>query len=163
MLSKKVQDAINEQIKNELYSAYIYLAMTAYFEDQNLPGMARWMRMQSNEEVEHAMKFFDYIYDRGGRVALEVIDQPPFEWTSPLAAFEQAYAHEQKVTGLINGIYETAVKENDYPTQVMLHWFIDEQVEEERNASNIVEQLKMIGDQTGPLLMLDRQLGQRED
>jgi ferritin len=163
MLSKKVRDAINEQIKNELYSAYIYLAMTAYFEDQNLPGMARWMRMQSNEEVEHAMKFFDYIYDRGGRVALEAIDQPPFEWTSPLAAFEQAYAHEQKVTGLINGIYETAVKENDYPTQVMLHWFIDEQVEEERNASNIVEQLKMIGDQTGPLLMLDHQLGQRVD
>ncbi|MGW8249782.1 MAG: ferritin [Anaerolineales bacterium] len=163
MLNKKVQDAINEQIKNELYSAYIYLAMSAYFEEQNLLGMAKWMRLQSNEEVEHAMKFFDYIFDRGGRVALEAIEQPPFEWTAPLAAFEQAYAHEQKVTGMINGIYDTAVKENDYPTQVMLHWFIDEQVEEEKNASDIVEQLKRIGENASALLMLDRQLGQRSE
>lgn len=161
MLNKNVQDAINEQIKNELFSAYIYLAMSAYFEDQNLSGMARWMRMQSNEEMEHAMKFFDYIYDRGGRVTLKAIDQPPFEWKSPLAAFEQAYEHEQKVSGMINAIYELAIKENDYPTQVMLHWFIDEQVEEEKNASGIVEQLKLVGDHTGPLLMLDHQLGQR--
>lgn len=161
MLNKNVQDAINEQIKNELFSAYIYLAMSAYFEDQNLSGMASWMRMQSNEEMEHAMKFFDYIYDRGGRVTLKAIDQPPFEWKSPLAAFEQAYEHEQKVSGMINAIYELAIKENDYPTQVMLHWFIDEQVEEEKNASGIVEQLKLVGDHTGPLLMLDHQLGQR--
>ena len=163
MLNKKVQEAINEQIKNELFSAYIYLAMSAYFEDQNLTGMARWMRMQSNEEMEHAMKFFDFIYDRGGRVSLQAIDQPPFDWDSPQAAFEQAYAHEQKVTGMINNIYKIAEQENDYPTQVMLHWFIDEQVEEEKNASDIVEQLKMVGEHTGPLLMLDHQLGQRAD
>ncbi len=163
MLNNKVQEAINNQIKNELFSAYIYLAMSAYFEDQNLPGMARWMRMQSNEEMEHAMKFYDYIYDRGGRVSLQAIDQPPFQWESPLAAFEQAYAHEQKVTGMINGIYKIAEEENDYPTQVMLHWFIDEQVEEEKSASAIVEQLKMVGEHTGPLLMLDHQLGQRAD
>ncbi len=163
MLNKKIQDAINEQIKNELYSAYIYLSMSAYFESLNLTGMAHWMRLQSNEEVEHAMKFFDYINDRGGRVSLSAIDQPPFEWKSPLAAFENAYEHEQKVTGMINSIYALAVKENDYPTQVMLQWFIDEQVEEEKNASTIVEQLKMIGDSANGLMMLDHRLGERQD
>ena len=161
MLSKNVQDAINEQIKNELYSAYLYLAMSAYFEAENLPGCAHWMRLQSNEEVAHSMKFFDFIYDRGGRVTLKAIDQPAFEWKSPLAAFEQAYEHEQKVTSMINNIYAVATKENDYPTQVMLHWFINEQVEEEKNASTIVEQLKMIGDHINGLLMLDHHLGQR--
>ncbi len=160
MLNKNVQDVINEQIKNELYSSYLYLAMSAYFEAQNLPGCAHWMRMQSNEEVAHAMKFFDFIFDRGGRVTLKAIDQPAFEWKSPLAAFEQAYEHEQKVTSMINNIYAVATKENDYPTQVMLHWFIDEQVEEEKNASTIVEQLKMIGDHTNGLLMLDHRLGE---
>lgn len=162
MLNKKIQDAINEQIKNELYSAYIYLSMSAYFESMNLAGMAHWMRLQSNEEVEHAMKFFDYVHDRGGRVILGAIDQPPTEWKSPLAAFENAYEHEQKVTGMINNIYALAVKENDYPTQVMLQWFIDEQVEEEKNASTIVEQLKMIGDSTNGLMMLDHRLGERD-
>ena len=161
MLNKNVQDVINEQIKNELYSSYLYLAMSAYFEAQNLPGCAHWMRIQSNEEVAHAMKFFDYVYARGGRVTLKAIDQPAFEWKSPLAAFEQAYEHEQKVTGMINNIYAVASKENDYPTQVMLHWFIDEQVEEEKNASSIVEQLKMIGDHVNGLLMLDHHLGAR--
>lgn len=163
MLNKKIQDAINEQIKNELYSAYIYLSMSAYFESMNLAGMAHWMRLQSNEEVEHAMKFFDYVYDRGGRVILGAIDQPPTEWKSPLAAFENAYEHEQKVTGMINNIYALAVKENDYPTQVMLQWFIDEQVEEEKNASTIVEQLKMVGDNSNGLMMLDHRLGERDE
>ncbi len=163
MLNKKIQDAINEQIKNELYSAYIYLSMSAYFESMNLVGMARWMRLQSNEEVEHAMKFFDYIHDRGGRVVLGAIDQPPTEWKSPLAAFENAYEHEQKVTGMINNIYALALKENDYPTQVMLQWFIDEQVEEEKNASTIVEQLKLIGDSANGLMMLDHRLGERDE
>ena len=162
MMNKNVQDAINEQIKNELYSAYLYLAMSAQFEAQNLPGFARWMRVQSNEEVAHAMKFFEFINDRGGRVTLKAIDQPPFEWKSPLAAFEQAYEHEQKVTALINGIYEVATKESDYPTQVMLHWFIDEQVEEEKTASTIVEQLKMVGDNKNALLIVDHRLGERE-
>mgnify|MGYP005839444743 FL=1 len=163
MLNKKIQDAINEQIKNELYSAYIYLSMSAYFESMNLAGMAHWMRLQSNEEVEHAMKFFDYVHDRGGRVTLGAIDQPPTEWKSPLAAFENAYEHEQKVTGMINNIYALALKENDYPTQVMLQWFIDEQVEEEKNASTIVEQLKLIGDSTNGLMMLDHRLGERNE
>jgi ferritin len=161
MLNKTIQDAINEQIKNELFSAYIYLSMSSHFEEMNLSGMAHWMRLQSNEEVEHAMKFFEYIHDRGGKVSLAAIGQPPLEWKSPLAVFENAYEHEQKVTGMINNIYALAVKENDYPTQIMLQWFINEQVEEEKNASTIVEQLKMIGDNKNALMMLDHNLGAR--
>lgn len=162
MLSKVVEDAINEQIKNELYSAYLYLAMSAHFEAANLPGSAHWMRLQSQEEVEHAMKFFDYVNERGGRVVLQAINQPPVEFKSPLEIFQQALEHEQKVTGMINNLYALAVKENDYPTQVMLQWFIEEQVEEEKSAGDVVEQLKMIGDHTHGLFMLDRQLGARE-
>jgi ferritin len=163
MLSKAVQDAINEQIKNELYSAYLYLSMSAHFESANLTGFAHWMRLQGQEEVEHAMKFLDFVNERGGRVVLHAIDQPPVEFGLPLAVFEQTLEHERKVTALINRLYELALKENDYPTQVMLHWFIDEQVEEEANASRIVETLKMIGDKAHALLMLDKELGERGD
>jgi ferritin len=161
MLGKKVQDAINEQIKNELYSGYLYLAMSAYFEAKNLPGFAHWMRMQAEEEQEHALKFFDFVNDRGARVVLQAIDQPPVEWESPLAVFEQTLEHEQKVTGLINQLYELALEENDYPTQVMLQWFIDEQVEEEKNATGIVETLRLAGDKGQALIMMDRALGRR--
>lgn len=163
MLNSTVQNAINEQIKNELYSAYLYLAMSAHFEAANLPGIAKWMRFQSNEEVEHAMKFFDYVNDRGGRVILKAIDQPQSEWSTPIEAFEQVLEHEQKVTGMIHNLFAIATKENDYPTQVMLHWYINEQVEEEKNASTIVEQLHMIGDHPNALLMLDHRLGERAD
>jgi ferritin len=161
MLSKKVQDAINEQIKNELYSGYLYLAMSAYFEAKNLPGFAHWMRMQAEEEQEHALKFFDFLNDRGARVVLQAIDQPPVEWESPLAIFEHTLEHEQKVTGLINQLYELALEENDYPTQVMLQWFIDEQVEEEKNATEIVETLRLAGDTGQALIMMDRALARR--
>ena len=163
MLNSTVQNAINEQIKNELYSAYLYLAMSAHFEAANLPGLAKWMRLQSNEEVEHAMKFFGYVNDRGGRVILKAIDQPQSEWSAPLVAFEQVLEHEQKVTGMIHNLFAIATKENDYPTQVMLQWYINEQVEEEKNASTIVEQLRMIGDHPNALLMLDHRLGERAD
>ena len=161
MLNSTVQNAINEQIKNELYSAYLYLSMSAHFEAANLPGIAKWMRIQSNEEVAHAMKFFDYVNDRGGRVTLKAIDQPPSEWSTALAVFEQVLEHEQKVTGMIHSLFALATKENDYPTQVLLHWYIDEQVEEEKNASVIVEQIRMIGDHPNALLMLDHRLGKR--
>ena len=161
MLSKKVQDAINEQIKNELYSGYLYLAMSAYFEAKNLPGFAHWMRLQAEEEQEHALKFFDFVNDRGARVVLQAIDQPPVEWESPLAVFEQTLEHEQKVTGLINQLYELALEENDYPTQVMLQWFIDEQVEEEKNATEIVETLRLAGEKGQALIMMDRALARR--
>jgi ferritin len=161
MISNKVQKVINEQIKNELYSAYLYLAMSAYFEANTLPGFAHWTRLQAQEEVEHAMKFFDFLNERGGRVTLLAIDQPPSEWSSNLEVFQQIYAHEQKVTGLINHLYEVALAEKDYPSQVLLQWFISEQVEEEKNASEIVEHLKMIEARGTAVLMLDHQLGKR--
>jgi ferritin len=163
MLSKVVQDTINEQIKNELYSAYLYLSMSAHCEAANLHGFAHWMRVQSQEEVSHAMKFFEFVFDRGGRVVLQAIDQPPVDFKSPLDLFQQTLAHEQKVTGMINHIYDLAAKENDYATQTFVQWFITEQVEEEKNASQILEQLKVIGDQPAALFMLDSYLGKRED
>ena len=161
MLNKKVQEAMNEQIKNEWYSGYLYLSMSAYFEANNLPGFARWMRLQAEEEQEHALKFFDFVHDRGGRVVLQAIDQPPAEFESQLAVFELTLEHERKVTRLIHELYALALQENDYASQVMLQWFVDEQVEEEKNAEQIVETLKMVGDGGQALVMLDRQLGQR--
>jgi ferritin len=161
MLSKRLQDAINEQIRNELYSGYLYLAMSAYFEASNLPGFARWMRLQAAEEQEHALKFFDYLHDRGSRVTLKAMDQPPMDWDSPLAVFEDTLQHERKVTGLINKLYELALEGNDYPAQAMLQWFIEEQVEEEKNAEQIVATLKMVGEKGQALVMMDRALGQR--
>lgn len=162
MLSKRLQTALNDQIKEELESAYIYLAMCAYFEAQNLRGMAHWMRLQAQEEVKHAMKIFDFINDRGGRVELRAMDKPPADFKSPLDAFQKALAHEQKITGFINKLYDLADDEDDYPTEVMLQWFIEEQVEEEKSASEVVEQLKLIGNQGAGLLILDKHLGERK-
>jgi ferritin len=156
-----MQDAINEQINKELYSAYMYLSMAAYCEDANLPGSARWMRAQANEEVEHAMKFFDYVNERGGRVVLKAIDQPAVEFQGLLDVFERTLEHEQYVTSLIDNLYTLALEEKDYASQSFLQWFIDEQVEEEASATEIVETLKMIGDKGHALVMLDRQLGSR--
>src|SRR3712207_319278 len=162
MLGKTIQDAMNEQIKNEFYSAYQYLSMAAYCESINLPGFAHWMRAQSQEETEHAMKFYDYILDRGGRVVLQAMDQPVVEFGSPLEVFERALDHERKVTGMINDLYGLALRENDYASQTFLQWFVTEQVEEEKNAGDVVETLKMIGDKSEALFLLDRELGQRE-
>jgi ferritin len=161
MISEAMQNAINGQIRDELYSAYLYLSMAAYFEATSLPGFASWMRAQAQEEVDHAMKFFDFVNERGGRVTLQAIEQPTVDFESPLAVFEATYEHEQKVTGLIHGLYELALEENDYAAQVMLHWFIDEQVEEEATASQIVDILERIGDADQGLIMLDRELGRR--
>ena len=161
MLSKAMQDAINEQIKNELYSAYLYLSMAAYSEANNLSGFAHWMRAQSQEEVEHAMKFFEFVNERGGRVVLHAIDQPPVDFESPVKIFEETLNHERKVTAMINSLYELALEEKDYASQVMLHWFIDEQVEEEANASYILDTLKAIGVKGQALVMLDRELARR--
>lgn len=161
MLSKTVQEALNEQIKHELYSAYLYLSMAAYYEANNLSGFARWMRLQAQEEQSHALKFFDFIVDRGGRVTLQAIAQPPVEFKSPRQVFEQVLEHERQVTGLINSLYELARQENDYPSQVMLQWFITEQVEEEKNATHVLDTMQMAGDKGQALIMLDRALGQR--
>ncbi len=161
MLSKKMQDAINGQIKDELYSSYLYLAMAADAEAKNLPGFAHWMTVQSQEEHGHAMKFFHYVNERGGRVELQAIPQPALEWPSPLAMFQQVLAHERSVTAAIHHLYELALQEKDYATQAMLQWFISEQVEEEANAARIVDLLEKIGDKMQALIMLDHQLGQR--
>lgn len=161
MLPQLLQQALNDQIQREFYAAYLYLSMSAYFEALNLPGFAHWMRQQSREELGHAMRLFDFVNERQGRVVLKAIEQPPAEFESPLAAFQAALAHEQRVTRHINEIYELAVREKDYPTQVMLHWFIEEQVEEESTAAQIVERLKMVGDQPAALLMMDNLMGQR--
>jgi ferritin len=160
-MKQAVQDAVNEQIKQELLSAYVYLSMSAHFEAENLPGFARWMRVQAQEELGHAMRLFDYMNQRGGRVILQAVEQPPHEFSSPLHIFEQALDHETKVTRLIEQLYETAVQHKDYATQVEMQWFITEQVEEEDSASLIVDQVKMAGDNRAALLMLDRQLGAR--
>ena len=161
MLNKTVERAINEQIQAELYSAYLYLSMAAYSAAANLPGFAHWMKVQSQEETEHAMKFFNYVNERGGRVVLKALDQPPVEFESPVDLFKKVLEHEQLVTGLINDLYELAVKEEDYATQVLLHWFIEEQVEEEASAAQIVETLKMAGDKGNALIMVDKGLAKR--
>jgi ferritin len=161
MITKSMQDAINEQINKELFSAYLYLSMSAHFEAHNLGGFAKWLRVQANEEREHAMKFFDHVLERGGQVALKAIDAPAGSWKSNLEAFKEVEAHEQKVTASIHHLYEIALKEKDYAAQVMLQWFISEQVEEEKNAAEIVSQLEMIDAHGTAVLMLDKQLGKR--
>ena len=162
MLNEKIQKEMNDQLQRELESAYIYLSMAAYLDSVTLPGFAQWMKVQFQEEQAHALKFYDFIGDRGGRVMLQPIGQPPVEFPSALDAFEKALAHEQKITGHINDLYALATEEKDYASQMFLLWFIDEQVEEEKNAGDIVDMLKLIGDNAHALLMLDRELGQRQ-
>jgi ferritin len=162
MISQTVQDAINDQINHEFYAAYLYLSMSGHSETCNLPGFASWMRAQAQEEVAHAVKLFDFINDRGGKVILKPVDGPPTDFKSPLDVFENALKHEQKVTGMINKLYETAAAANDFASQVALQWFITEQVEEEKSADLIVEQLKMIGGDRPALLILDREMGARK-
>ena len=161
MLSKKMEEALNKQVNAELFSSYLYLAMAADFEAKNLPGIAHWLGLQAKEENGHGMKFYGYINDRRGRVTLAAIAAPQAEWATPLAAFEAVLAHEEKVTGLINGLVALAAEEKDNATSVLLQWFVTEQVEEEKNADAIVAQLKMVGDKPHALIMLDRALAQR--
>ena len=161
MIGKAMQDAINEQINKELYSSYLYLSMAAYFENQNLPGFARWMHVQEGEEREHAMKLYEFLVDRGGRVVLKPIAAPESEWKGSLELFKQVAAHEAAVTASVHNLYEVALKEKDYPAQAMLQWFITEQVEEEKNAAEIVAQLEMVEARGTAVLMLDKQLGKR--
>lgn len=160
-LSSRLQEALNAQIGHELYSAHLYLSMAAYFESLTLPGFAHWMRVQHQEETGHALKLFDFVNDRRGRVVLGAIEAPPVDFQSPLDAMEKALEHERKVTSLIHNLYRQAVEESDYAAQNLLFWFAGEQVEEEKSVSDIVDQLKLIkGDGTG-LLVLDARLGAR--
>jgi ferritin len=161
-MTERVDAAINDQLNLELSSAYAYLSMSAHFEASALPGFGRWMRLQAKEEVRHAMRFFDFLNDRGGRVALQPIAAPAAEFASPLAAFEQALEHERRVTGAIHALYDLAAKEGDHAIQPILLSFISEQVEEEKTARDIVDQLRMIGGGTAGILVLDHHLGKRE-
>lgn len=161
MISQKMRDALNEQVNAELYSAYMYLSMSAYFSSANLPGFASWMKIQAQEETGHAMKIYDFIIERAGRATLKAIEAPPAQWKSPLDAFEATFKHEQKVTGLINNLVDLAIEEKDHATKGFLQWFVDEQVEEEASADAIVQQLKLIKEAPGALFMINNQLGQR--
>jgi ferritin len=161
MLDQKMQGALNKQLNAELYSSYLYLSMSAYFQSVNLGGFANWMRVQAREELLHAMKFYDYVNERGGSVMLHSVDEPPSEWDSPLAVFEDVYRHEQKVTGLINNLVDLAIEARDHATNNFLQWFVSEQVEEEASADEVVQKLKLVGDDPSGLLMIDRELGQR--
>ncbi len=161
MISKKMEKALNGQVNAELYSAYLYLSMESYFKSLNLNGSANWMRVQTQEEVTHAMKLYEFINERGGKITLKTIEGPPIKWDSPLAVFEAVYVHEQKVTGLINDLVDLAIKEKDHATNTFLQWFVNEQVEEESSADEVVQQLKMMENAPGGMFMLDRELGQR--
>jgi ferritin len=162
MLSKKMEKGFNDQINAELQSYYLYLSMSAWFTSQNLEGFAGWMKIQAQEEMAHAMKFFDQVHERGNTVKLQAMETPKATWKSPLEAFEAAYKHEQYITGRINNLVKAAMQENDYASNSFLQWFVDEQVEEEASALAVVDKLKMTSDHPGGLYMLDREMGGRQ-
>ncbi len=161
MLQGKMLKAMNEQINAEMYSAYLYLSMESYFQSVSLTGFAAWMRGQVQEELFHAMKMYDFVGERGGRVVLDAIKKPDSSWKSPLAAFKHILKHEQMVTGLINDLVDLAMKERDHATLNFLQWFVAEQVEEEASVGEIVDKLKLIRDDTSGLFMLDAEMGKR--
>jgi ferritin len=161
MLKEKIQDALNGQLNAEMYSSYLYLSMSAYFQSADLAGFANWMRVQAQEELMHAMKFYDYINERGGRITLKEIEAPVTEWDSPAAAFEHVFKHEQKVTGLINGLVDIAKEEEDQDTNNFLQWFVSEQEEEEESADEVLQKVKRAVEDDNDLAALDRELGQR--
>lgn len=162
MLSKNMEEALNRQINREFYSSYLYLAMSSYFKSVNMDGFAKWMRKQAEEEKAHAMKIYDYVIARGSRVTLLPIEAPKAKWSSAGKVFEEVYAHEQKVTGMIHALVELSVKEKDHATFEMLQWFVREQVEEEEHAGSVLAQIRTVGDVPGHLFWLDHELGKRE-
>ena len=161
MLDEKLVGAINKQLNAELYSAYLYLSMGAYFEAKDLGGFANWMKVQAQEELTHAMKFYDYLVRRGARITLTEIEAPPTQWDSPLAVFEHVYQHEQMVTGLINKLVDLAISLSDHATNNFLQWYVAEQVEEEESASGVLQKVKLAGDDSSGLIMLDQELSTR--
>lgn len=162
MLTEKLQVALNGQLNRELYSAYLYLSMNAYFKSVNLDGFANWMQVQAQEELTHAMKFYGFINQRGGRVTLGAVEAPKVSWANPLAVFEDTLAHENGVTDSINRLMDLALAEKDHATTIFLQWFVTEQVEEEENVGAVLEQLKRLDGNQNGLFMLDRDLGARQ-
>lgn len=161
MIDPKIQVAFNQQINAELFSSYLYLSMSAYFESLNLKGMANWMRVQAQEENSHAMKFYNYILERGGKVKLAALEGPQNEWSSPPNAFEDAYKHECMISARINALVDLSINQKDHASNAFLQWFVSEQVEEEASVSEVVDMLKLAGEHSGALFMLDKELGQR--
>ncbi len=161
MLKEKMLTALNKQINAEMYSAYLYLSMEAYFQSINLKGFANWMRAQAQEEMMHAMKIYDFVFERGEKVTLEAIDKPESSWDSPLAAFKEVLKHEQYVTSLINDLVDLAIEEKDHASNIFLQWFITEQVEEEASADEVIQRLKLVKENNAGLFMIDAQLGTR--
>jgi ferritin len=161
MINKKVETALNEQVNAEIYSSYLYLSMSSYFDSINLSGFAQWMKAQALEEMVHGMKIYDYILERGGRVLLTAIAAPPTEWADPVVAFAATLEHEQKVTGLINNLVDIAIVEKDHATNIFLQWFVSEQVEEEASVGAVLQKLEMVGGQGHGLFMMDRELSSR--
>ena len=161
MISPKIQSFMNEQIKHEMFSAYLYFSMAAYFHSKSLDGMAQWMKAQAQEEFGHALRFFNHINDRGGRIELQALEKPQTEWESPLSAFKAALQHEEFITGRINDLAKLADKENDRAAGIMLQWFVTEQVEEEDTVSTVINMLELVGDSGHGILMADRELGTR--
>ncbi len=161
MIGKKMEEALNSQINEELFSAYLYLSMAAYFHAEGLDGMAGWMRLQAKEEVEHAIKIFDHLVERGGTVTLQALAEPQREWDSPLAAFQAAYEHERYITGKIHELVDLAQAERDHAAFQMLQWFVAEQVEEEDQTKKAVELLERVGPDGRGILMIDQRLGAR--
>ncbi|OPZ90953.1 MAG: Ferritin [candidate division TA06 bacterium ADurb.Bin417] len=161
-MEKKLAAALNEQINHELFSAYLYLSMAAWSETRNLPGFAHWLSLQAKEEVGHAMKIFGFLVDRGERVVLDAIKKPETDFESPRDVFARTLEHEKKVTALINRLYDLSGKVNDQAAAIFLQWFVTEQVEEEKNASSILETLKMLKPDSSAIFMLDHQLAKRE-
>ena len=161
MISEKMTKELNSQINKEMFSSYLYLSMSAWFESINHDGFAKWMQMQAQEEYGHAMKIYGYMNDQGARIELGAIEKPQVEWKNPLEAFEAAFAHEQFITKSINDLVNIAIDEKDHATNIFLHWFVEEQVEEEAAADDIVQKLKMVGESKNGIFMLDRELGRR--
>ena len=161
MFTKKMESALNDQVNAELFSSYLYLSMSAWFIRKNLPGFAHWLYIQTQEEAAHAMLFFNHINERGGKAELKAIAQPEIEWDDPIKVFEAVLAHEQKVTGIIYNLVDIAIQEKDHATNNKLQWFVAEQVEEEANANEILEQLRIVEGKGQGLLLLDRELKAR--
>jgi ferritin len=161
MLNPELEAALNAQLGGELYSSHLYLSMSAYCESANMPGAARWFRMQADEERTHAMKFFEHLVDRGGRVVLGTIEAPPTQFSSLLDAFEQALEAELNVSAAIDRLASMAIDQGDHAAQAFLQWFVTEQVEEEKQADEVVQTLRAIGDNPATLFMIDRELGAR--
>lgn len=161
MIHEKMEQAINDQMNAEIYSSYLYLSMSAYFESINLKGFSNWMRVQAMEELSHFRKFYDYLVMRGGRVILTEIQAPPAEWESPLAAFENVLSHEQMVTGRINDLVDLSSELKDHASNSFFQWFVDEQVEEESSADDLIQNLKLNENNPGGLFIIDKELAQR--